>query len=49
VRNRRGRAGRFDVTRRSDPVLATQQRIKERVLGRHFEYPLAVSFANRGE
>jgi hypothetical protein len=49
VRNRRGREGLFDVTRRADPVLATQQRIKERLLGRHFEYALAVSFANRGE
>ena len=45
VRNRRGRASRFDVTRRLDPVLETQQRIKER----HFDYALAVSFANRDE
>jgi hypothetical protein len=48
VRNRRGRAGRFDVTRRDDPVLVTQQRIKEK-LREHFAYTLAVSFASRGE
>jgi hypothetical protein len=48
VHNRRGRAGRFDVTRREDAVLATQQRLKER-LGKHFTYMLAVSFANQGK
>jgi hypothetical protein len=47
VRNRRGREGRFDVTRREDPVLETQQRIRER-LGEHFAYTRAVSFANQG-
>jgi hypothetical protein len=36
------------VTRRQDPVLQTQQRIKER-LGKHFAYTLAVSFANQGK
>jgi hypothetical protein len=48
VRNRRGREGRFDVTRREDPVLLTQQRIREK-LGPHFPYVLAVSFANQGQ
>jgi hypothetical protein len=48
VRNRRGRAGRFDVTRRQDPVLLTQQRIREK-LNDHFSYLLAVSFASQGE
>jgi hypothetical protein len=48
VRNRRGRAGHFDETRRDDPVLLTQQRLRQRLLGRHFDYLLAVSFANRG-
>jgi serine/threonine protein kinase len=49
VRNRRGRTGMFDVTQRDDPVLQTQQRIKARLLERHFSYSLAVSFANRGQ
>ncbi len=48
VRNRRGREGMFDVKKRDDPVLTTQQRIKERLLGRHFDYVMAVSFANQG-
>jgi hypothetical protein len=48
VRNRRGRAGRFDETWREDPVLQTQQRIRER-LGGHFAYTLAVSFGNQGK
>jgi serine/threonine protein kinase len=48
VRNRRGREGRFDVTRRQDPVLGTQQRIRERLTD-HFAYVLAVSFANQGK
>jgi hypothetical protein len=48
ARNGRGRMGLFDETRRDDPVLRTQQRIKERLLGRHFDYALAVSFANQG-
>jgi hypothetical protein len=47
VRNRRGRTGRFDVTRRQDPVLMTQQRIRERLTD-HFSNLLAVSFANQG-
>jgi hypothetical protein len=37
----------FDVKRRDDPVLMTQQRIRAR-LKEHFEYALAVSFANQG-
>jgi hypothetical protein len=48
VRNRRGREGRFDVTRRQDRVLLTQQRIREG-LSHHFSYVLAVSFANQGK
>jgi hypothetical protein len=48
VRNRRGREGFFDVTRREDPVLLTQQRIRERI-SHHFRYVLAVSFANQGK
>jgi hypothetical protein len=48
VRNRRGREGFFDVTRRQDPVLLTQQRIREK-LKDHFSYVLAVSFANQGK
>ena len=48
MRNRRGRTGRFDVTRRQDPVLLTQQRIKAK-LKDHFSYVLAVSFANQGK
>jgi Protein kinase domain/Domain of unknown function (DUF4384) len=48
VRNRHGREGRFDATRRNDPVLQTQQRLRERLLGEHFAYVLAVSFANQG-
>jgi len=49
VKNRRDREGRFDVTRREDPVLLTQQRVRSRLLERHFAYSLAVSFANRGQ
>jgi hypothetical protein len=48
IRNRRERAGRFDVTRRDDPVFRTQQQIMEK-LQRHFAYTLAVSFANKGQ
>jgi hypothetical protein len=48
VRNRRGREGHFDVTRREDPVLLTQQRIREK-MNDHFSYVLAVSFANQGK
>jgi hypothetical protein len=48
VRNRRGREGFFDVTRRQDPVLLTQQRIREK-LKDPFSYMLAVSFANQGK
>jgi hypothetical protein len=48
VRNRRGRAGRFDVMRRQDPVLLTQQRIRE-TFKDQFSYMLAVSFANQGK
>jgi hypothetical protein len=48
VRNRRGRAGRFDVMRRQDPVLLTQQRIRERLTD-PFPYVLAVSFASQGK
>jgi hypothetical protein len=48
VRNRRGREGHFDVTQRQDPVLLTQQRIREK-LTHHFSYVLAVSFANQGK
>jgi serine/threonine protein kinase len=49
VRNKRGRGGFFDETQHDDPVLVTQERIRERLLGRHFTYVLAVSFANRGK
>jgi hypothetical protein len=48
VRNRRGREGHFDVTRRQDPVLLTQQRIREKLTD-HFSFVLAVSFANQGK
>jgi hypothetical protein len=48
VRNRRGRKGRFDVTRRQNPVLMTQPQIKEKLTD-HFSYVLAVSFANQGK
>ena len=44
------RAMRFDVTRRDDPVLAAQERIRSRLLGRHhFDYARAVSFACQGK
>jgi hypothetical protein len=43
------RAMRFDVTRRDDPVLAAQERIRGRLLGRHFDYARAVSFACQGK
>jgi hypothetical protein len=36
------------VTGRHDPVLETQQRIRDR-LGKHFAYTLAVRFANQGK
>src|SRR5262249_9475967 len=49
VKNRRDREGRFDVTRREDPVLLTQQRVQARLLEWHFAYSLAVSFAHRGQ
>jgi serine/threonine protein kinase len=48
VRNETGRAGRFDVKRRDDPVLETQQRIRTK-LQRYFTYTRAVSFANQGK
>ena len=43
------RAMRFDVTQRDDPVLAAQERIRSRLLGRHFAYARAVSFACQGK
>jgi hypothetical protein len=43
------RAMRFDVARRDDPVLAAQERIRSRLLGRHFDYARAVSFACQGK
>jgi hypothetical protein len=44
------RAMRFDVTRRDDPVLGAQERIRSRLLGpRHFTYARAVSFACQGK
>jgi serine/threonine protein kinase len=49
AKNRRGREGMFDEVRRDDPVLAVQERIRERLLGRYFDYSLAVSFARRGD
>jgi hypothetical protein len=48
----KGEAGRdvnfFDEARREDPVLLTQQLLRER-LGDHVSYSRAVSFANRAE
>jgi hypothetical protein len=49
AKNRRGRDGMFDEVRRDDPVLAVQERIRERLLGRYFDYSLAVSFARGGD
>ncbi len=49
VKNERGRAGNFDERQRDDPVLQTQERIRERLVGKHFSYVLAVSFADRGK
>jgi hypothetical protein len=43
------RAMHFDVKRRNDPVLAAQERIRSRLLGRHFAYARAVSFACQGK
>ena len=36
------------MTRRQDPVLMTQQRIKAKLTD-HFPFVLAVSFANQGK
>jgi hypothetical protein len=35
--------------RRDDPVLAVQERVRQRLLGRYFDYSLAVSFVRRGQ
>ena len=43
------RAMHFDVTRRDDPVLQTQERIRSRLLGHYFSYARAVSFASQGK
>jgi hypothetical protein len=48
VRDEPAYRGRFDIKRRHDPVLLTQERIRTR-LQRYFTYTRAVSFANRGQ
>ncbi len=48
VRNEAGRAPRFDAKQLNDPVLQTQQRIREK-LQPLFSYTRAVSFANQGK
>jgi serine/threonine protein kinase len=47
VRTEKERGSNFDATKRDDPVLETQQRIRE-VQREYFTYSRAVSFANQG-
>ena len=47
VSGEQGRAPNFNPQKREDPVLTTQQRIRE-VHQRYFTYSRAVSFANQG-
>jgi serine/threonine protein kinase len=49
IKNRRGLRGTFDETQREDPVLEVQERIRSRLLGEHFDYTLAVSFARKAQ
>jgi hypothetical protein len=48
VRNEAERAFQsFDPVRIDDPVLQTQDLLKRTLLGRHFDYMRAVSYANQ--
>jgi tRNA A-37 threonylcarbamoyl transferase component Bud32 len=49
-RNEPGRrTTRLIVTKLDDPVLEVQERVRSRLLGRHFSYARAVSFACQGQ